>query len=96
LGAPAAIQSEMVLTCAVVRHEFPVQLSGIFGMLSFAPLFLHIAAPFTTASKKLVASLGTTNMVPLQCITLAGIAVVSTEYRSGEGVLKLTCMLLAL
>lgn len=66
-------------------------------MDSSVPLFLHVAFAFTTETKKLLAALpATTIVVPLQCCTLVGIAVVSTVYKSGEGVLKLTCMLLAL
>ena len=96
-GAPAAIQSEIVLTCAALRQVLPLQLSGMRAIISSAPLFLQVAFAVRTESKKLPAVLfGTTNVVPLQCITLVGIAVVSTPYKSGEGVLKLTCILAAL
>src|SRR6185369_10149049 len=87
----------MVVTCAVVKHELPLQLSGMRAMDSSVPLFLHVAFPFTTETKKLpAASFGTTIVLPLQCWTLVGIAVVSTVCKSGEGVLKLSCMLDAL
>ena len=74
-----------------------MQLSGIFAICSSAPLFLQVVLAVVIATKRLPAALfGTTSVLPLQCCTLVGIAVVSTVYKSGDGVLKLTCMLFAL
>ena len=70
----------MVLICAALRQELPLQLSGMRAIDSSVPLFLQVAFAVTTETKKLPAALfGTTIVVPLQCWTLVGIAVVSTE-----------------
>jgi hypothetical protein len=66
-------------------------------MDSSAPLFLHVALAFNTETKKLPAALlGTTIVAPLQWGTEVGTGEVSTVCKSGEGVLKLSCVLAAL
>lgn len=85
-GAPAAIQSVMVLISAALRQargllEVVEQLSGMRAICSMPPPLLQEERACTTLARKLfAASFAITNVVPPQCALLLGSAVVRRMY----------------